>query len=55
MYLVSHYSMTKAEMVHDDLHMNLKYNDWKISGSQSIAIATKDSVCDRRVSVDHSI
>ena len=26
MYLVSHYSMTKAKMVHDDLHVNLKYN-----------------------------
>ena len=55
MYLVSHYSMTKAEMVHDDLHVNLKYNEWKISGSQSIAIATNDSVCDRCASVDRSI
>ena len=27
--------------------MNLKYNEWKISGSQSIAIATNDSVWDR--------
>ena len=44
MYLVSHYSMTKAKMVHDDLHVNLKYNEWKISGSQSIAIATNDSL-----------
>ena len=41
MYLVSHYSMTKAKMVHDDLHVNLKYNEWKISGSQSIAIAVQ--------------
>ena len=41
MYLVSHYFMTKAKMVHDDLHVNLKYNEWKISGSQSIAIAVQ--------------
>ena len=37
------------------LHVNLKYNEWKISGSQSIAIATNDSVCDRCASVDRSI
>ena len=55
MYLVSHYSMTKAKMVHDDLHVNLKYNAWKISGSQSIAITTNDFVCDRWASVDLSI
>ena len=55
MYLVSHYSMTKAKMVHDDLHVNLKYNAWKISGSQSIAIATNDFGCDRWASVDLSI
>ena len=41
MYLVSHYLMTKAKMVHDDLHVNVKYNEWKISGSQSIAIAVQ--------------
>ena len=41
MYLVSHYSMTKAKMVHDDLHVNVKYNEWKISGSQSVAIAVQ--------------
>ena len=39
--------MTKAKMAHDDLNVNLKYNEWKISGSQSIAIATNDSVCDQ--------
>ena len=37
------------------LHVNLKYKEWKISGSQSIAIATNDSVCDRCASVDRSI
>ena len=47
--------MTKAKMVHDDLYVNLKYNAWKISGSQSIAIATNDFVCDRWASVDLSI
>ena len=41
MYLVSHYSMTKAKMVHDDLHVNVKYNEWKIAGSQSVAIAVQ--------------
>ena len=28
-------------MVHDDLHVNVKYNEWKISGSQSVAIAVQ--------------
>ena len=47
--------MTKAKMVHNDLHVNLKYNEWKISGSQSITIATTDSVRDRCALVDLSI
>ena len=28
-------------MGHDDLHVNVKYNEWKISGSQSVAIAVQ--------------
>ena len=33
--------MTTAKMVHSDLDVNLKYNEWKILGSQSMAIAVQ--------------
>ena len=33
--------MTTAKMVHNDLDVNLKYNEWKILGSQSMAIAVQ--------------